>query len=231
VSCPDPRCGLSFDTVVDLQYHAQDTHCYKRSKANTSKRRCRTNRPRSKAEGNFGAFTESVCASDPGGHHQSYFAEEAAAMSNSETSDPAVSLRDCFDTLLSSVNPQLGEATAFVDSCGGPYPDLPIDPSLSHLELTKLGSPMGLGTSYPSYERRHSSTGDSTSEPEPRAPDAVKAPWPVEQLALSSWAVTEATAPVPSSAGSQQRIRITVGKMADVAMMQTLLEPRPATGQ
>ncbi|KIX05636.1 uncharacterized protein Z518_03608 [Rhinocladiella mackenziei CBS 650.93] len=152
-------------------------------------------------------------------------------MSNPETPDPSVSPRDCFDPLLSSAHPQLSEATASVDSCSGPHPDLLIDPSLSDLELTNSASPMGLGASLPSSDRKHSSTGNSPSESEPRTPDAVEAPWPVELPILPSWAVTDATAPTPSSVVSQQRIRITVGKMAHVATVQTLLEPHPTTGQ
>lgn len=27
VLCPDPRCGLAFDSVDDLRYHSQDSHC------------------------------------------------------------------------------------------------------------------------------------------------------------------------------------------------------------
>lgn len=27
VPCPDPRCGLAFDSVDDLRYHSQDVHC------------------------------------------------------------------------------------------------------------------------------------------------------------------------------------------------------------
>lgn len=230
--CPDPRCGLSFNAIVDLQYHAQDTHCYKRTKASASKRRCCTSRPHSKAEDSFIASAESAYSSDsPAGNHQSYFVEEAVAMSNSDTTDPAVSPRDCVDALLSSAHPQLSEVTASVDSCSGPHAGLLIDPSLSDLEQTNLASAMGLGTSYPSSERKHSSIGNSSSESGPHTPDAMEAPWPVELPILPSWAVTDATASTPSSAGSQQRIRITVSKMADVAMMQTLLEPRPATGQ
>ena len=228
-ACLDPRCGLSFDAIVDLQHHAQDTHWYKRAQASTSKRRCRTNRQRSKAD-SFISFAESVYPSDLGNAHQSYSVEEAAAMSNSETDDPAVSPRNCFDALLSSAKPQLSEATASLDSCGGRHPDLTIDPSLSDLELTNLASPLGLGTSYYS-ERNHSSTSKSPPESEPRTPDALEAPWPVELPILPSRAVTDATASTPSSVVSQQSIYFTVSKKADIAMMQTPLEPRPTTGE
>ena len=175
--CPDPRCGLSFDAVVDLQYHAQDTYYYKRTKASTSKRRYPTNRPYSKAEDNFIAFTEPVYALDsPGGNHQSYFVEEAAVMSNSETADPTISPRDYFGALLSLANPQLSEVTTSADSCRGLRLDLPIDLSLYDLELTKLASPMSLRSSYASSKRNYSSTDNSPSGLEPRTLDAVEAP-------------------------------------------------------
>ncbi|KIW36986.1 uncharacterized protein PV06_10884 [Exophiala oligosperma] len=176
--CPDPRCGLSFDAVVDLQYHAQDTHCYKRTRSSISKRHCRAKRSRSKAEDRFIAFAKSVYSSDvPEGNHQSSFVGKAAM---AVTSDPAVSSRDYFDTLLSSAHSQLSETTAPVGSCSRPHPGLLIDPSLSDLALTKLASPVGLGVSLPSSERKHSSTGNSPSESEYCTPDAVEAPWTIE---------------------------------------------------
>lgn len=106
-----------------------------------------------------------------------------------------------------------------------------IDPRLSNLGLTNFASAMGLGTSCPSSERMHSSADNSPSEAEYRGPDAVEAPWPVEQEILPSWPATDAMVPTPSSAGSQQRIRITVSQMANVAMIQTPLETRSAISQ
>ena len=87
---------------------------------------------------------------------------------------------------------------------------------------------MGLRASCPSSERTHSSSGYSPSEAERRVPDAVEAAWPVEQEILPSWPATDATVPTPLSAGSQQRTRITVSQMANVAKMQTPLETRSA---
>ncbi|KIW56900.1 hypothetical protein, variant [Exophiala xenobiotica] len=203
MSCPDPRCGLSFNAIVDLQYHAQDTHCYKRTKVSASKRHCRTGRSYLKHEGSSIAF-------------------------------PALPKRDCYDTLPSSVDWCPREEAAPVDllqSSGSPHSDLSIDPRLSDLGLTHFASAMLLGTSCPSSESTHSSSGNSPSEAEPRGPDAVEAPWPVEQEILPSWPATYATVPTPLSAGSQQRTRITVSQRADVAMMQTPLETRSAISQ
>ena len=42
VSCPDPRCALSFDSIQDLQCHCQDVHCVERIKLDPIKRRRRT---------------------------------------------------------------------------------------------------------------------------------------------------------------------------------------------
>lgn len=203
MSCPDPRCGLSFNAIVDLQYHAQDTHCYKRTKVSASKRHCRTSRSYLKHEDSSIAF-------------------------------PALPKRDCYDALPSSVDWSPREEAAPVDlpqSSGSPHSDLSIDPRLSDLGLTNFASAMGLGTSCPSSERTHSSSGNSPSEAEPRGPDAVEAPWPVEQEILPSWPATDATVPTPLSAGSRQRTRTTVSPMADVAMVQPPLETRSAIGQ
>lgn len=42
VSCPDPRCALSFDSIQDHQCHCQDVHCVERIKLDPIKRRRRT---------------------------------------------------------------------------------------------------------------------------------------------------------------------------------------------
>lgn len=48
VTCPDPRCALSFDSTRDFQFHCQDVHCVDRVKEPTAnKRRCT---PRSKVD-------------------------------------------------------------------------------------------------------------------------------------------------------------------------------------
>ena len=39
VSCPDPRCAFSFDSIQDLQCHCQDVHCVERIKLDPIKRR------------------------------------------------------------------------------------------------------------------------------------------------------------------------------------------------
>lgn len=96
-------------------------------------------------------------------------------MSNSDTTDPAVSPRDCVDALLSSAHPQLSEVTTSVDSCSGLHAGLLIDPSLSDLEQTNLVSAIGLRTSYPSSERKYSSIGNSLSESGPYTLDTIEA--------------------------------------------------------
>ena len=42
VSCSDPRCVMSFDSIQDLQCHCQDVHCIERINLDPIKRCCRT---------------------------------------------------------------------------------------------------------------------------------------------------------------------------------------------
>ncbi|KAG9773168.1 hypothetical protein KCU88_g5872, partial [Aureobasidium melanogenum] len=203
MSCPDPRCGLSFNAIVDLQYHAQDTHCYKRTKVSASKRHCRTSRSHPK-------------------HEESSIAFPAL---------PKTDCYDTLPSSVDRWPREPAAPVDLPRSSGSPHLDMSIDPRLSDPGLTNFASAMGLGASCPSPERTQSSSGTSPSRAERRGPDAVEAAWPVEQEILPSWLPTDATVSTPSSAGSWQRTRTTVSPMADVAMVQTPLETRSAISQ
>ncbi|KIV87981.1 hypothetical protein PV10_09166 [Exophiala mesophila] len=203
MSCPDPRCGLSFNAIVDLQYHAQDTHCYKRTKVSASKRHCHISRSHLRHEDSSIAFT---------------------AIPKTDCYDTLPSSVDWWPR-------EAAAPVDLPRPSGSPHLDMSIDPRLSDLGLTNFASAMGLGGSCLSPKRTQSSSGTSPSKAERRGPDAVEAAWPVEQEILPSWPATDATVPKPPSAGSRQRTHTTVSHMADVAMMQTPLETGSAIGQ
>jgi hypothetical protein len=175
MSCPDPRCGLSFNAIVDLQYHAQDTHCYKRTKVSASKRHCRISRSHLKHEDSSIAFP---------------------ALPKTDCYDTLPSSVDWWPR-------EAAAPVDLPRSSDSPHLDMSIDPRLSDLGLTSFASAMGLEASCPSPERTQSSSGTSPSKTARRTPDAVEAAWPVEQVILPSWPATDATVPTPPSAGSR----------------------------
>ena len=45
IICPDLRCALSFESMVDFQYHCQDIHCVDKIKLEPARKRRRTKQP------------------------------------------------------------------------------------------------------------------------------------------------------------------------------------------
>ncbi|KEF62082.1 uncharacterized protein A1O9_00054 [Exophiala aquamarina CBS 119918] len=173
--CPDPRCGLSFDAVADLQYHAQDIHCCERTKACPSKRLYHPGWPRSKIDDGFIAFGEPDRLRDPSEvKYRSNSIDGYTVTFNSEKIDPAVSPGVCYNNPPFTVDQHLiGAAPPFDSSKSTSGPDLAllIDPRFSDPELLDFDSSMGLDPLSSPSDCSPGSNSDSPTEFDPLTPD------------------------------------------------------------